>query len=445
VSSTDFPKILSPFSAEVLALRAQLSAFERLDPAAQAAARDAQLKDLVRHARCHSGYWQKRLSAYGSRARFDSLPVLSRADLQQHAHAMVCPPGTVLPHTDKTFVARTSGSTGVPVEVTKGSPAYEIVYQAHSLRSFDWHELDTGRDVVAVRDAPDGTYSRAWGEVLAEVGWTGKASVRNMVEHSPEDLWEWLRETTAPYLVTTAAVVARLAHIALADPRGQRRRLEAILTFGEAVTPEHRRAASEAFGARIVDRYSSEEVGWIAFQCPRHDHHHALTASTHVEIVDDDNRAVVPGQEGRVLVTSMHSHAMPIVRYDIGDRAIAGARCDCGISLPVITQILGRQRSLIELPDGTSRLARLTGEHWRAIAPVSEYRVVQYRDGELEAFVVAACPLTPAHTLAMQSMLKQQLHTDLRVTVTQVERIEWESRWKRIDVARVDRLRSDAA
>jgi phenylacetate-CoA ligase len=111
----------------------------------------------------------------------------------------------------------------------------------------------------------------------------------------------------------------------------------------------------------------------------------------------------------------------------------------------VITQILGRQRSLIELPDGTSRLARLTGEHWRAIAPVSEYRVVQYRDGELEAFVVAACPLTPAHTLAMQLMLKQQLHTDLRVTVTQVERIEWESRWKRIDVARVDRLRSDAA
>jgi phenylacetate-CoA ligase len=55
-------------------------------------------------------------------------------------------------------------------------------------------------------------------------------------------------------------------------------------------------------------------VGWIAFQCPRHDHHHALTASTHVEIVDDDNRAVAPGQEGRVLVTSMHSHAMPIIR-----------------------------------------------------------------------------------------------------------------------------------
>jgi phenylacetate-CoA ligase len=125
-----------------------------------------------------------------------------------------------------------------------------------------------------------------------------------------------------------------------------------------------------------------------------------------VEIVDDDNRAVAPGQEGRVLVTSMHSHAMPIIRYDIGDRAIAGARCDCGISLPVITQILGRQRSLIELPDGTSRLARLTGEHWRAIAPV---------------------------------------HADLNVTVTQVEQIDWESRWKRIDVARVDRLRSDAA
>jgi phenylacetate-CoA ligase len=263
-----------------------------------------------------------------------------------------------------------------------------------------------------------------------------------MVEHSPEAIWEWLQDQTAPYIVTTAAMVTRLARIALADKQ-RSRRFGVFMTFGEAVRPEHRQAAREAFGARIVDRYSSEEVGWMAFQCPKHDHYHALTATTHVEIVDDNNRPVAPGEEGRVLVTSMHSYAMPIMRYDIGDRAIAGDGCDCGIRLPVIKEILGRERSFVALPDGTSRLARLTGEYWRSIAPVIEYRVVQYSDGEIEAFVVPQRELTAAEIQAMENMLRDKLHAALKVRITPVQRIEWESRWKQVDVARVNRLRGD--
>jgi phenylacetate-CoA ligase len=113
--------------------------------------------------------------------------------------------------------------------------------------------------------------------------------------------------------------------------------------------------------------------------------------------------------------------------------------------LPVIKEILGRERSLVVLPDGTSRLARLTGEYWSAIAPVTEYRVVQYSDGELEAFVVPARPLAASEISAMENMLREKLHAALKVRVTPVDRIEWESRWKRVDVARVNRLRGEMA
>ena len=76
------------------------------------------------------------------------------------------------------------------------------------------------------------------------------------------------------------------------------------------------------------------------------------------------------------------------------------------------------RRSFIRLPNGTTRLARLTGEYWRSLAPVREYRLVQYADGEIEAFVTTERSL--------------------------LARIEWQARWKRLDVLRVDRFRGDA-
>jgi phenylacetate-CoA ligase len=438
-----FPRLLSPMGSQVMWVERQIAAFEKQSPADQAEARNRQLTALVRHAKTHSPYWREKLAPFTKTVGFEALPTLSRLDLQTHGNALRCPQET-LPSMTKLFVARSSGSTGKPVAVVKGNPLYNIFYQAQALRQNAWHGLDTGQDVLAIRDTPDGVKNGAWGNIPAELQKTGRAFIKNMVEHSPEVIWEWLREQTAPYIVTTAAMVLRLARIALTDPR-PRPRFQVIMTFGEAVRPEHRQAARDAFGARILDRYSSEEVGWMAFQCPRHDHYHALTPTTHLEIVDDNNQPVAPGQEGRVLVTSMHSYAMPIIRYDIGDRAIAGDGCDCGIRLPVIKEILGRERSLVVLPDGTSRLARLTGEYWSAIAPVTEYRVVQYSDGELEAFVVPARPLAASEISAMENMLREKLHAALKVRVTPVDRIEWESRWKRVDVARVNRLRGEMA
>ena len=86
--------------------------------------------------------------------------------------------------------------------------------------------------------------------------------------------------------------------------------------------------------------------------------------------------------------------------------------------IPVVKEILGRQRSFIHLPDGSTRLARLTGEYWRDIAPVGEYRVVQYADNLVEAFVTSPRPLLPAELEAMKQMLRRVLHADLTILVT---------------------------
>ena len=72
-----------------------------------------------------------------------------------------------------------------------------------------------------------------------------------------------------------------------------------------------------------------------------------------------------------------------------------------------------------------------------------EYRVVQYADGLVEAFVTGDAAFDEAQRERMRAMLGRVLGDDLEIVVTQVERIDWGSRWKRIDVARIDRLRGE--
>jgi hypothetical protein len=67
--------------------------------------------------------------------------------------------------------------------------------------------------------------------------------------------------------------------------------------------------------------------------------------------------------------------------------------------------------------------------------------VVQYPDSGIEAFVRAERVLSMDELAGMEAMLHRTLHPGLSVRVTQVERIPWESRWKRIDIVRTDRPR----
>ena len=59
-------------------------------------------------------------------------------------------------------------------------------------------------------------------------------------------------------------------------------------------------------------------------------------------------------QHGRVIVTRLYNYAMPFIRYELGDFAVAGTGpCACGRTLPVIARIKGRARNAFVFRDGS--------------------------------------------------------------------------------------------
>ena len=127
--------------------------------------------------------------------------------------------------------------------------------------------------------------------------------------------------------------------------------LRRIFTGAEVVEDWLRERARNDFGVEISANYGSTEA-FLAWQCPA-GNYHQNAEHVMVELVDEAGRAVPPGQMGRVLLTTLENYLMPLVRYDIGDYAIAASgACACGRTLPLLGRIVGRGMNLFRSADG---------------------------------------------------------------------------------------------
>jgi phenylacetate-CoA ligase len=109
---------------------------------------------------------------------------------------------------------------------------------------------------------------------------------------------------------------------------GRVHRVKALTIEGETLDAGICRILTEAFGARIHDRYGAREFGvWMAQSCPQrvaageppYRNLHVAAWRFLVEVVDDAGRPVEPGREGRLVVTDLANRVMPFIRYDLGD------------------------------------------------------------------------------------------------------------------------------
>ena len=419
------------------ALIAQLYRLERSEwlPAEAIAERQfAQLGTLLAHAWRTVPFYQERLAAVGWRpgspatpALLSRLAPLTRQDIQQADAALHSrePPK----RHGKSFMVRTSGSTGSPVKVL-GNPRTQLLFGALSLRNQGWHRRDLSLKLCTIKDLerptdpakaatfdyPHGIVADDWTGHLGMTFQTGPAAALHI--HTPVDQQaEWLQRHDPGHLMTFPSnLMALLQHCRTAGITYPR--LRSIWTLGEIVTPELRELAREVLGLPITDVYSSVEVGYIALQCPERPHYHVQSEGVLVEVIDDSGQPCRPGEVGRVIVTPLHNFAMPMLRYVIGDYAEVGEPCPCGRGLPVLSRVLGRTRNMLILPSGRRIWPLLEGALFADVAPVSQFQIVQHSPSLLEVRLVVSRPVTPAEEDALGAMIRRHLEHPYTIAFT---------------------------
>jgi phenylacetate-CoA ligase len=134
---------------------------------------------------------------------------------------------------------------------------------------------------------------------------------------------------------------------------GRRPAPRRIFTGANQLPPGVRRRATEAFGAPITDFYATTECNLIAWQCDRCGVYHTSDDSVIVELVGDDGLPAAPGEEGEVVLTTLHTYSMPFLRFRLGDLATRPREPRrCAIRFGAIERIEGRVADYIRSPSG---------------------------------------------------------------------------------------------
>lgn len=371
----------APYPANLaipLAMQFKLQSSEWWSPQRLLVNQMSQVNCLLRHASTTVPYYRAKFRDYqmvlDSTLTFDlfrQLPLLQRMDIQSAGTSLI---SKAIPAAHGApFQVRSSGSTGRPIRVL-GTAQTKMYVAALTMRGHLWHQRDGTQKNVDIRTAQTtATHSRS--AVWMAIPDGGK-SITLDINRPIDKLLEQLIVEDPVYLQTHPYTLNGLIENSLA--RGLRpKSLREARTFGEALEPHIRVAARQHWGIEVVDNYSALETGPLAYQCPKSENLHVQSESVLLEVLRDDGSPCQPGEVGRVVITSLHNFATPLIRYELGDYAEVGDACSCGRGLPVLTRILGRQRNFLVLPTGEKRFP----EAWRTfsdIAPeIRQFQLIQ--------------------------------------------------------------------
>jgi phenylacetate-CoA ligase len=356
------------------------------------------------------------------REAWQTLPVIDRAEVQAAGavlHSPYLPPG----HAPVAEV-HTSGSTGRPLTALT-TEVSRFQWLALTLREHLWQGRDFSLKLASIRpdrrvQGPQGLDLPDWGDPVARVFRTGPSALLSSSVPVAEQL-AWLRRVQPGYLLSLPSNLKALAQESMA--RAEKFVcLRQVRAYGETLSEDTRRVCRAAWGVEVADLYSTQEVGYIAFQCAAGSYH-VQAESCLVEILDEAGTRCAPGQVGRIVVTPLQNLAMPLIRYAVMDYAEVGEPCACGRTLPVLRRIVGRQRNMARRPDHSRFWPSFPADRWMGLAPVRQIQLAQTALDGIEVRLVMAGDLTSNQKAALAASLAQTLGYPYRFTFRVIEEI----------------------
>jgi phenylacetate-CoA ligase len=153
---------------------------------------------------------------------------------------------------------------------------------------------------------------------------------------------------------------------------------KSVISLGEKLLPSFRQTIEKAFHCKVYDTYGASEGFLIASQCMA-GNYHVMNPHLVLEILDDKGNEVSPGETGRVVLTGLDNFTTPLIRYEVGDLATKSIKssCECGLQLPLLGEIIGRQTEFILTPGGKYITVQNVVRIMKQFPEIEQFKVVQ--------------------------------------------------------------------
>ena len=334
-------------------------------------------------------FWRERVPP-GARLR--DVPLLEREELQRSLERMRTPA------TRPVKTTTTSGSSGRPVTIERGAEAIRFAAAAR-LRQLTWWglppaELPAANALTTV--GPDDP-------PLRRVNDDPPRFVVNAfrLDEAVAEGHTVLREAGGVRLIgaTTSVLEQWAAAYERSGSDPAELGVDLAIVGGEVTVTSQRERIGAAFGCRTAEMYGAVEAPMTATECAEGSLH-LNEEVVHLEVLGEHGSPAAGGVLGEVVVTPLHHHELPLLRYRLRDAAaVLPGPCRCGRTLKRLDVSLGRLEEMAVHPDGSllhprfiqTALERSLRGHLRAFqaVQVEPRRFVVYLDmedpGELEA------------------------------------------------------------
>ncbi len=392
----------------------------------------ARLQALIAHCWEHVPFYRRWWGDAGmtspadirDRGDYAKLPVLTKPVIREHADALISEV-----HRGALYFKTTGGSTGEPLRFGYTRESYERRV-AVMFRGYAWSGAHLGQRTAYLWGAPvaapagfalfkDRLYHAAFNRRMLNAFDMSEA---RMAEYA--DALDRFRPETIVSYVGPLVELARWIEREGRSPHRPRR----ILGAAEALHPHQRALLERVFGAPAYDTYGCREVMLIAAECEARDGLHLNADHLHVEF------AAGPDADGPsdLIVTDLHNHGMPLMRYVNGDLGTPGhAHCVCGRGLPKLAKVDGRRLDALRLRDG--RL--IPGEYivyvFLSATGIKQYQVVQKRLDALLVRLVPDADYDPSIHASIRDGIRKLAGDGIAIAFEQVDAIALTASGKR--------------
>ena len=196
--------------------------------------------------------------------------------------------------------------------------------------------------------------------------------------------------------------------------------LSLVSTVGEVVPEDFPTVMQRWPGCRHYDAYGCNEGGLIAAKCFICSNYHVADRQTIVEILGDDGKPAPPGSRGRVIITPLFNLAMPLIRYETGDYAVVSDNQSCARSSLSLKSIIGRERNLFTLPNGTRMTPHFPHSKTKALG-LRKVKLIQISLHDVEVRYIPVAPEAELSVEVVQTIIDKILSPQMRAIPIKVE------------------------
>lgn len=280
--------------------------------------------------------------------KWENLPILQKQNLQKSLEERLSKGYTI----KNVYLNKTSGSTGTPFVFAKDKYSHALTWASNIMR-FGWFGIDFNHSYQA----------RFYGIPMDFIGYQKERfkdflsqrfrfPVFDLSDEILEKFLQKFKSKKFDYINGYTSSIVLFAkylekkNIFLNEICPT---LKACFVTSEILFESDKKLLEQQFGIPVINEYGASELDLIAFENPNGEWQ--INGETlFVEILNENNKVLPYGEEGRIVITSLFNKAHPFIRYEIGDIGILDEKST--LQKPILKKLIGRTNDIAILPSG---------------------------------------------------------------------------------------------